>query len=563
MDLNKRYHDLDALRAFAMLLGIALHGFCSFFPLPIWPAQDAYKPEIILPESYVQFFNSIGFEIAGSFNPFLVGLTTVHGFRMQLFFLISGFFAAMIIKKRGLKNLFRHRFKRIFIPLIISVPIVWITIIPVSIYGGSKKQQVREILNQDKDLNSIFDAARSGDLELIKKISNEDKSAVNQQSADGTTPLIAACSFGRNEAVNLLISLGAELDKKNLEGSTAISVAVFFGYPEIVSNLIREGADFNIKSKDGSTPLDIALAPWEDIKPYYDWVGSMMASEGLELDYERIQSVRPSIVDLLKEKDAVHGSTNKEDADLGMLLYILFFAPVFHHLWFLYYLLWLVLALISFVWINRKLSLLKRVPDILITTPLCLVVLFPLTLLVQRMMPDEFGPVTAPGLLPWPPLLLYYGVFFMFGALCYGRERFESIFNRSWPLLLGLALPCLLFGLALQSGNGKGTILFSICAVLFVWLMIFGLIGLFRAFFSSEDKQIRYVSDSSYWLYISHLPLMMFFQALVSTWHFSPYLKCLMICCFTVIPLMLMYRYSVRYTFIGTMLNGKRHKPLT
>ena len=51
MDLNKRYHDLDALRAFAMLLGIALHGFCSFFPLPIWPAQDAYKPEIILPES--------------------------------------------------------------------------------------------------------------------------------------------------------------------------------------------------------------------------------------------------------------------------------------------------------------------------------------------------------------------------------------------------------------------------------------------------------------------------------------------------------------------------------
>ena len=99
----------------------------------------------------------------------------------------------------------------------------------------------REILNQDKDLNSIFDAARSGDLELIKKISNEDKSAVNQQSTDGTTPLIAACSFGRNEAVNLLISLGAALDKRNLEGSTAISVAVFFGYPEIVSNLIREG----------------------------------------------------------------------------------------------------------------------------------------------------------------------------------------------------------------------------------------------------------------------------------------------------------------------------------
>ena len=139
MDLNKRYHDLDALRAFAMLLGIALHGFCSFFPLPIWPAQDAYKPEIDLPENFVHFFNSMGFEVASSFNPFWVGLTSVHGFRMQLFFLISGFFAAMLIKKRGLKNLFRHRFKRIFLPLVISLPIIWIAIIPVGIYGGVKK----------------------------------------------------------------------------------------------------------------------------------------------------------------------------------------------------------------------------------------------------------------------------------------------------------------------------------------------------------------------------------------------------------------------------------------
>ena len=91
MDLNKRYHDLDALRAFAMLLGIALHGFCSFFPLPIWPAQDAYKPEIDLPENFVHFFNSMGFEVASSFNPFWVGLTSVHGFRMQLFSLLVDF----------------------------------------------------------------------------------------------------------------------------------------------------------------------------------------------------------------------------------------------------------------------------------------------------------------------------------------------------------------------------------------------------------------------------------------------------------------------------------------
>ena len=563
MDLNKRYHDLDALRAFAMLLGIALHAFCSFFPLPIWPAQDAYKPEINLPEIYVQFFGNLGYEVSSSFNPFLVGLTAVHGFRMQLFFLISGFFTAMLIRKRGLTELFKHRFKRIFLPLIISLPIIWITLIPAAIYGGVKKEQVRVILNNNKSLNNIFDAAQSGDLEQIKKIINEDETSINKQSPDGTTPLITACIFGQSEAVSLLVSSGAELDKKNLEGSSAMSVAVFFGYPGIVENLIEVGADLNIKSKDGSTPLDIASAPWKDIKPIYDMVGSIMAAEGLEMDYKRIRSVRPQIVELLLKEGAVFGSTSKEEADLGMLFYLMFFAPVFHHLWFLYYLIWLILILISLVWMNRQIGLSKIIPDFLITTPACLIVLLPLTLFVQRMMPDEFGPVTAPGILPWPPLLLYYGIFFVFGALCYGRKRFESMFGRSWPILLGLALPFLLFGLAFQSGNGKGSMIFSTCAVAFVWLMVFGLIGFFRSIFSRESKLIRYVSDSSYWLYLSHLPLMMFIQALVSTWQFSPYLKCLIVCVLTLTPLMLMYRYSVRYTFIGTMLNGKRRKLLT
>ena len=41
-----RYHDLDALRAFAMLLGIVLHGLLSFLPTPIWPVQDIYQSEV-------------------------------------------------------------------------------------------------------------------------------------------------------------------------------------------------------------------------------------------------------------------------------------------------------------------------------------------------------------------------------------------------------------------------------------------------------------------------------------------------------------------------------------
>lgn len=59
--------DLDALRAFAMLLGIVLHGLLSFINTPLWPAQDRYPND----------------EVYG------LALHAIHGFRMQLFFLIS------------------------------------------------------------------------------------------------------------------------------------------------------------------------------------------------------------------------------------------------------------------------------------------------------------------------------------------------------------------------------------------------------------------------------------------------------------------------------------------
>jgi hypothetical protein len=39
---SERYHSLDLLRSFAMLLGIVLHAAVSFLTLrsPIWPAHD-------------------------------------------------------------------------------------------------------------------------------------------------------------------------------------------------------------------------------------------------------------------------------------------------------------------------------------------------------------------------------------------------------------------------------------------------------------------------------------------------------------------------------------------
>ena len=100
-----RRHDLDALRAIAMLLGIVLHAALSFSSIP-WTVKDSQQ---------------------SGFYDVLFG--SIHGFRMPLFFMLSGFFTAMLWRRRGLGGLIMQRLKRIAFPLFLGcltiVPSMW------------------------------------------------------------------------------------------------------------------------------------------------------------------------------------------------------------------------------------------------------------------------------------------------------------------------------------------------------------------------------------------------------------------------------------------------------
>jgi hypothetical protein len=571
---KKRYHDLDALRAFAMLLGIVLHGALSFFPVPIWPAQDLQQPEINVPAVLAAPLESAGLKVPADYSPYEFMLHAIHGFRLPLFFLVSGFFTAMLWRNRGLKQLAKHRAKRILLPLAIFVPIIWILIIPVAIYGGAKKEEVRKLRAQSakvvqpkakprakNDPQAPIDigkAAGNGNLEAIERHIKAG-TGLNQRGPDQSTPLMTAATFGRVEVAKALIEAGADLNMKSKDGSTAMLIASFFAHPEIVKALLEAEADPNIRNNDGATALDVAQMPWEQIKPIYDYVGPIMSPTGLKLDYERIRETRPKIAAMLKEKGAEEGGG--VEAGLEGLVMLIFFAPVFHHLWFLYYLIWLVLGFIAITWLLGKLKW-KALPDWVVTSPLRLFWLLPVTFLAQLLMKDSFGPATATGFLPWPPILIYYAIFFLFGAICFGRDTFETKVGKLWPLSFVLAVPPLLAGLCLVKSQNNGLLL-AACSVAYAWLMISGFIGFFRHFFSSENSRIRYISDSSYWLYIMHLPVIMFFQAMVSTWDMPSFPKFLIACAATTLPLLLIYELGVRYTFIGTLLNGKRTREKT
>ena len=572
---KKRFHDLDALRAFAMLLGIVLHGALSFFPVPIsiWPVQDLHQPEIKVPAVLTAPLENAGLKVPTDYSPYEFTLHAIHGFRLPLFFLVSGFFTAMLWRNRGLKQLAKHRAKRILLPLAIFVPITWILIIPVGIYGEAKNEEVRKLRSQTvkvvqpeaklsakEDTQTpaidIFTALDPQYVEALRVHIKTGSDLEVREPEGGSTPLMVAALYGSTEAARLLVEGGAEINAKNNEGDTALHIAAFFCHTEIVELLLKNKAQVNAKNKKNGTPLAGVEAPWEQVEGIYKFFDGILQ---LNLDYERIQKTRPKIATMLKEKGAEEGGG--VEAGLEGLVMLIFFAPTFLHLWFLYYLVWLVLGFIAITWLLGKLKW-KALPDWLVTSPLRWIWLLPVTFLAQLLMKDSFGPATATGFLPWPPILIYYAIFFFFGAVCFGRDTFETKVGKLWPLSFILAVPPLLAGLFLVKSQDNGFLL-AACSVAYAWLMIFGFIGFFRYFFASENSRIRYISDSSYWLYIMHLPVIMFFQAMVSTWDMPSFPKFLIACAATTLPLLLIYELGVRYTFIGTLLNGKRTREKT
>ena len=559
-DKSNRYHDLDALRAFAMLLGIFLHGLLSFFPNPIWPGQDIYQHK-----SYETL------------------LHIIHGFRMPLFFLVSGFFTAMMWRKRGLGGLFKHRINRIFVPMIVFGIIVIPLNFGIGAWGNSKKLTNKEAISTiESDLKysksiipfKTLDELKKNNLFLIKQ-AFQDGLSPNSKDTAGVPILNWAASYNYSGMVELILDSGGDPDICDNKKTTALMMTGIFGADETSEILIKRGADINLKNEDGSDALIMTSLDWGIVS----FIGNMMR---IPLDKNKIIEGRLKVAEKLKNNGAnpqnknflvgFMGNQNSPEWVKRLFsiiggVWFLSVIPVFHHLWFLYYLLWLVVGFIIVTWVSRKLNF-KKVPDILLKAPFSFLWLVPFTFVFQSMMFMSFGPDTNIGIIPWPPTLLYYGVFFGFGAVCFNRDVFETKYDKSWPIFWILSIP--IFMLALHffdtRNNSFGMdwvkchIIYAFFTVIYTWLLIFGFIGIFSKLFSIENSKIRYLSDSSYWLYIMHLPLIQSLQIIVSQWNIPSYVKLFGTCTITILLLLLIYELVIRYTWLGAMLNGRKYR---
>ena len=263
------------------------------------------------------------------------------------------------------------------------------------------------------------------------------------------------------------------------------------------------------------------------------------------------------------------------------------------HLWFLYYLLLLLYAaLIAFRLLGgfrRAQAIVRpagRLPlgaclgnAVYARIPL-LLILGAVLLLVLRA-GNESKPI-------WPPNVmdvLYGALFFFYGYGLYARRKLIDRLRGSGTLAALWAIAAVVFfvHLALTGAIDEaskqgvdeetteflwlvGTVFHGASAVLFS----IGLVGLFERLLRAPRPWVRWLADSSYWIYIIHLPVVTFLTfylahldrqgwlKFLTGFSWSAELKFLAACVATGVLGIVTYRYLVRYTPLGTLLNGKR-----
>ncbi len=70
----------------------------------------------------------------------------------------------------------------------------------------------------------------------------------------------------------------------------------------------------------------------------------------------------------------------------------------------------------------------------------------------------------------------------------------------------------------------------------------------------------RFIADGSYWMYLVHLPLVTLMTFMMFNWSVSPIYKFATASIVTLIICLVTYKYFVRKSFIGILLNGRRAK---
>jgi glucans biosynthesis protein C len=246
--------------------------------------------------------------------------------------------------------------------------------------------------------------------------------------------------------------------------------------------------------------------------------------------------------------------------------YVLTFAGPLH-LWFLEYLILLyVLAAAAVALVPLALSprarqsLLQAFRRIMLSpwAPLALAVP---SFAAQLLMPNPWIE-DPPGFMPVFRIVAVYAIPFAFGWLLFlNTDLLDALIRRAWlyAALAVVASVAYRYSYALPLDGDARFYLIRAAHAVAEWLLILGVAGLFLRYLAGHSPYRRYLCDSSYFLYIAHMPVIMAFQLLLRDAGLPPLAKIAIVLVGTIAVLLPIYRYAIRPTIIGAVLNGRRY----
>jgi len=135
-----------------------------------------------------------------------------------------------------------------------------------------------------------------------------------------------------------------------------------------------------------------------------------------------------------------------------------------------------------------------------------------------------------------------------------GMQRFA---RTQVTATFGIVVPILFIGQWMDHHRIGGRLAMAGAVSLLMWLAVCGWTGVFLRYFDRPMPRMRYLADSSYWLYIIHMPALMVFEILLRPIPWPAALKVWLVLALAIPVMLLTYHLFVRPTIIGQILNGR------
>jgi glucans biosynthesis protein C len=242
------------------------------------------------------------------------------------------------------------------------------------------------------------------------------------------------------------------------------------------------------------------------------------------------------------------------------------------HLWFLEYLFCVCVAW-CLGWMVRNRTLAAKKPpseagawvQALFASPWCPMVLALPTASIFLVDSDTMLRVDNQ-VVPNASRLLHYLVFFTVGGWISKVREPRRAFSRFGPAYLTLsfvvfgAMWPLLIRHASSPLVGWDRVGLCVLAATFPWLIVFGGLGVFLRLDRGKGPVMRFLAEASFWVYLVHVPIVALMQLVLLPTTWPAPVKFAIVAAVTLTLSYASYGPLVRYSVIGSIINGARKR---